>query len=225
MSYRAKQYKIVLLGDGGVGKSCLATRLIYNHFLETVSAAALSNPRKSLVTSARETDPRDCNDQTCILEVLDTAGQEEYTALREQWIRDGDVYLLVYSISSRSTFEGTRKFLRQMHQVKNFQPDATLPIILVANKCDITTHRAVSRQEGEALARELGVGFTETSAKEGTNVEEAFFDAVRRLRKQQNHELGLERKAERKNSRSSSKHGGKWKGRLTRLFGSSGKHG
>ncbi|KAM0811244.1 hypothetical protein AB5N19_11600 [Seiridium cardinale] len=214
MSYRAKQYKIVLLGDGGVGKSCLASRLIYNYFLETYDPTLEESYRRQCVI----------DDQTCILEVLDTAGQEEYTALREQWIRDGDVYLLVYSISSRSTFEGTRKFLRQMHQVKNFQPDATLPIILVANKCDITTHRAVSKQEGEALARELGVGFTETSAKEGTNVEEAFFDAVRRLRKQQNHELGLERKAERKNSKSSSKHGGKWKGRLTRLFGSSGKH-
>lgn len=165
------------------------------------------------------------DEQTCVLEVLDTAGQEEYTALREQWIRDGDVYLLVYSISSRSTFEGIRKFYRQMQHVKKFAPQAILPIILVANKCDLPTQRAVSKQEGEALARELKVGYVETSAKEGTNVEKAFFDAVRRQRRQRDEELQVDGLGDHNNSKSGhSKHGGKWKGRITRLFGSSGKH-
>ncbi|KAF7537530.1 hypothetical protein G7054_g3705 [Neopestalotiopsis clavispora] len=165
------------------------------------------------------------DDRTCILEVLDTAGQEEYTALREQWIRDGDAYLLVYSIASRASFEGIRKFYRQMLQVKRFPPDIALPVILVANKCDLPSNRAVSAQEGADLAKELRMGFVETSAKDGTNVERAFFDAVRRFWKHQEEESkGFDADGGRKSSRSThSSQGTKWKGRLTRLFGS--KHG
>lgn len=159
-----------------------------------------------------------------MLEVLDTAGQEEYTALREQWIRDGDVYLLVYSIASRSTFDGVRNFHRQMQQVRRFPPGSVLPVILVANKCDMPTQRIVSKQEGEALAKELGLGYVETSAKEGTNVERAFFAAVQRLKKQQNDDLRVDGMVMRNSSKSSrSSNGSKWKGRITRFFGSSEK--
>jgi GTPase KRas protein len=134
-----------------------------------------------------------------MLEVLDTAGQEEYTALRDQWIRDGEGFVLVYSISSRSSFSRITRFHNQIQRVKESSaaspsypgsplsaaaPPAPIPIMLVGNKSDRVTEREVSTQEGHALARELGCEFVEASAKNCINVEKAFYDVVRQLRRQ-----------------------------------------
>ncbi len=134
-----------------------------------------------------------------MLEVLDTAGQEEYTALRDQWIRDGEGFVLVYSISSRSSFTRIQKFHHQIQRVKESSassptypgsplsaavPAGHVPIMLVGNKSDRVTEREVSTQEGHALARELGCEFVEASAKNCINVEKAFYDVVRLLRRQ-----------------------------------------
>lgn len=138
-----------------------------------------------------------------MLEVLDTAGQEEYTALRDQWIRDGEGFVLVYSITSRSSFTRIQKFYNQIQRVKDSgnagsptgpsylnpqlaQPPPTgpVPVMLVGNKSDKVTERAVSSQEGQALARDLGCDFVEASAKNCINVEKAFYDVVRALRRQ-----------------------------------------
>ena len=135
--------------------------------------------------------------QSCMLEVLDTAGQEEYTALRDQWIRDGEGFVLVYSISSRSSFTRIQRFHNQIQRVKESSsspsypgspissfPSDHVPIMLVGNKSDRVTEREVSTQEGYALARELGCEFVEASAKNCINVEKAFYDVVRLLRRQ-----------------------------------------
>ncbi|OIW28552.1 ras-domain-containing protein [Coniochaeta ligniaria NRRL 30616] len=134
-----------------------------------------------------------------MLEVLDTAGQEEYTALRDQWIRDGEGFVLVYSISSRSSFSRIKRFHHQIQRVKEscasspsypgspisaMNSQAPVPIMLVGNKSDRVTEREVSTQEGHALARELGCEFVEASAKNCINVEKAFYDVVRILRRQ-----------------------------------------
>ena len=138
-----------------------------------------------------------------MLEVLDTAGQEEYTALRDQWIRDGEGFILVYSISSRSSFTRIQKFHHQIQRVKESAaagsptyPGSPLsqtmgssgfgpaPIMLVGNKCDRVTEREVSTQEGSALAKQLNCDFVEASAKQCINVEKAFYDVVRQLRRQ-----------------------------------------
>lgn len=133
-----------------------------------------------------------------MLEVLDTAGQEEYTALRDQWIRDGEGFVLVYSISSRSSFTRIQRFHNQIQRVKESSssspsypgsplsatsPSAPVPIMLVGNKSDRVTEREVSTQEGHALARELNCEFVEASAKNCINVEKAFYDVVRQLRR------------------------------------------
>lgn len=136
-----------------------------------------------------------------MLEVLDTAGQEEYTALRDQWIRDGEGFVLVYSISSRSSFTRIQKFHHQIQRVKESSASSPsfpgspisqsmvvnsgmVPVMLVGNKSDRVTEREVSTQEGHALARELGCEFVEASAKNCVNVEKAFYDVVRLLRRQ-----------------------------------------
>lgn len=153
------------------------------------------------------------DNQSCMLEVLDTAGQEEYTALRDQWIRDGEGFVLVYSITSRSSFKRIQKFYNQIQRVKdssnagsptsiaylsmaatqsNYSGPA--PVMLVGNKSDRITEREVSTQEGNALAKELGCDFVEGSAKTNTNVDRAFYDVVRRLRKQRRDLNQMERR-------------------------------
>ncbi|KAG4423068.1 ras-domain-containing protein [Cadophora sp. DSE1049] len=182
-------YKLVVLGDGGVGKTALTIQLTLQHFVETYDPTIEDSYRKQVVIDG----------QSCMLEVLDTAGQEEYTALRDQWIRDGEGFVLVYSISSRSSFTRIQRFHNQIQRVKessasspsypgspisSVAPSAPVPIMLVGNKSDRVTEREVSTQEGHALARELGCEFVEASAKNCINVEKAFYDVVRQLRRQ-----------------------------------------
>ncbi|EEP76035.1 protein ras-2 [Uncinocarpus reesii 1704] len=195
MTGKMKLYKLVVLGEGGVGKTALTIQLCLNHFVETYDPTIEDSYRKQVVI----------DQQLCMLEVLDTAGQEEYTSLRDQWIRDGEGFVLVYSITSRSSFSSIQKFYNQIQLVKesassgsptgagylsaqingaNSGPPAPVPVMLVGNKCDKAVERAVSSQEGFALARELGCEFVEASAKNCINVEKAFFDVVRSLRQQ-----------------------------------------
>lgn len=117
----------------------------------------------------------------CMLEVLDTAGQEEYTSLRDQWIRDGDGFLLVYSITSKTTFERLRKIVDQIERVKDVDVHQ-IPIILVGNKSDMTLHREVQAYEAEALAKSLNCAFIEASAKTGLNVASSFYRLASRIR-------------------------------------------
>lgn len=133
------------------------------------------------------------------MDVLDTAGQEEYAAMREQYMRTGEGFLLVYSVTSRQSFEEIMTFQQQILRVKDRD---YFPIILVGNKCDLDSEREVSKQgdshysalsltsanglprvEGEATAKQFGCPFIETSAKLRTNVENAFYDSVREIRR------------------------------------------
>jgi GTPase KRas protein len=122
-----------------------------------------------------------------MLEVLDTAGREEYTALRDQWIRDGEGFVLVYSISSRSSFVRIKGFHNLIQRVTSSLGAALgpAPVMLVGNKYDRVTEREVSTQEGSALAKELGCKFIEASAKIPVSVENAFYEVVRQLRQRQ----------------------------------------
>ena len=118
--------------------------------------------------------------EVALLDVLDTAGQEEYAAMREQYMRTGEGFLLVYSITDRQSFEEILTFEQQILSVKDKD---YFPIIVVGNKCDLEGERAVSRQEGEARAHSLGCKFIETSAKCRINVDNAFYDMVREVRR------------------------------------------
>jgi len=130
------------------------------------------------------------DDEVALLDVLDTAGQEEYSAMREQYMRTGEGFLLVYSITSRSSFEEISAFHQQILRVKDVEG---YPIIVVGNKFDLENERQVSQKglsflsvlmvEGAELAKQLGCQFIETSAKNRINVEQAFYDLVRAIRR------------------------------------------
>jgi GTPase KRas protein len=100
--------------------------------------------------------------------------------MREQYMRTGEGFLLVYSITSRQSFEEITTFQQQILRVKDKD---YFPMVVVGNKCDLEGERDVSRQEGEALARSFGCKFIETSAKSRINVDRAFYDIVREIRR------------------------------------------
>jgi len=165
-----REYKLVVVGGGGVGKSCLTIQLIQSHFVDEYDPTIEDSYRKQC----------DIDDEVALLDVLDTAGQEEYSAMREQYMRTGEGFLLVYDITSRQSFEEITTFQQQILRVKDKD---YFPMVVVGNKCDLEGEREVSRQEGEALARSFNCKFIETSAKSRLNVEKAFYDIVREIRK------------------------------------------
>jgi len=190
-------YKICCLGDGGVGKTALTIRLCSNHFVEEYDPTIEDSYRKQVVI----------DDQTCLLEILDTAGQEEFTALRDQWIRECEGFIIAYSITSSHSFQQVKVFKQQVVRVKD---DDNLPMMLVGNKCDLEDEREVTTEEGAALAEKLGCQFKEASAKSRKNVEESFYDLVRAIRKPKEGEVsqtkpGVEKKGKSGKSGSSGK--------------------
>ncbi|KAG9100646.1 Ras GTPase ras2 [Ceratobasidium sp. UAMH 11750] len=115
----------------------------------------------------------------CHIEIVDTAGQEEYSTLREQWVREGQGFILVYSITDRRSFERLENFRQALLRAKSRSPPL---FVLVGNKCDQTYERQVMKHEGEGLAREWGCDFFETSARTGHNIDKLFQNVVRSLR-------------------------------------------
>lgn len=165
-----REYKLVVVGGGGVGKSCLTIQLIQSHFVDEYDPTIEDSYRKQCVI----------DDEVALLDVLDTAGQEEYAAMREQYMRTGEGFLLVYSITDRQSFEEIMTFQQQILRVKDKD---YFPMIVVGNKCDLDGERQVSTQEGQNLARQFGCKFIETSAKSRINVDNAFYDIVREIRR------------------------------------------
>jgi GTPase KRas protein len=161
-------WRVAVLGDGGVGKTALAVQFTLNCFVETYDPTIEDAYRKQLVV----------DNKMAFVEVIDTAGQEEYATLRDQWVREGQAFILVYSIASRTTFERLEMFRQSMRRVKR----GDTIFMLVGNKCDKTYEREVSKEEGAALARQFGCEFLETSAKTAQNVERLFTNLVRALR-------------------------------------------
>ncbi|KAF3125062.1 Ras GTPase [Orbilia oligospora] len=147
-----REYKLVVVGGGGVGKSCLTIQLIQSHFVDEYDPTIEDSYRKQCVI----------DDEVALLDVLDTAGQEEYSAMREQYMRTGEGFLLVYSITSRTSFEEIIQFQQQILRVKDKD---YFPLVVVGNKCDLETERQ------------------ETSAKARINVDESFYELVREIRR------------------------------------------
>jgi len=193
-------WRVAVLGDGGVGKTALAVQFTLNCFVETYDPTIEDAYRRQLVVDKR----------MCFIEVIDTAGQEEYATLRDQWVREGQGFILVYSIASRATFDRLDVFRQAMLKVKRQKP----VFMLVGNKCDKQYEREVSREEGATLARNFGCDFLETSAKTPTNVERLFVELVRLLRQTKQQEQGLQGRPQASNDRPQKPSGGKGSGKI-----------
>lgn len=106
--------------------------------------------------------------------MLDTAGQEEFSAMREQYMRKGDGFLLVYSVTDKQSYQNIVNFHTQILRVKDRD---IYPMLLVANKVDLVHLRKVTEEQGRELAHRLGIPYIETSAKDPPlNVDAAFHE-------------------------------------------------
>ncbi|KAH9953015.1 ras protein [Lactifluus volemus] len=166
--------------ETGVGKSALTIQFMHNHFVEDYDPTIEDLFRKQCVVDGED----------ALVDVLDTAGQEEFSAMREQYMREGEGFILVYSITERESFDSIGGFHEQLLRVKEMN---SVPIILVGNKCDLEYERRVGEQEGHHIAQQLGCRFVETSAKLGTNVSETFMGLVDQIRNHNREQLQMRR--------------------------------
>ncbi|KAI6229128.1 (pine wood nematode) hypothetical protein [Aphelenchoides fujianensis] len=163
------EYKLVVVGDGGVGKSALTIQLIQNQFVQEYDPTIEDSYRKQVLI----------DDETCLLDILDTAGQEEYSAMRDQYMRTGEGFLLVFALNELKSFENIQHYREQIRRVKDSEE---VPMVLVGNKCDLS-QRAMDQRQIDELARSFGIPYEETSAKTRVGVDNAFHALVREIRK------------------------------------------
>jgi len=116
--------------------------------------------------------------QQCMLEILDTAGTEQFTAMRDLYMKNGQGFVLVYSITAQSTFNDLQDLREQILRVKDTDD---VPMILVGNKCDLEDERVVGKDQGANLARSFNnCAFLESSAKAKINVNEVRYQSLGR---------------------------------------------
>lgn len=161
---------IYILGSGGVGKSALTIRFMMGRFSGNYCPTIEDTYRKKILVDNREE----------LINVVDTAGQEEYKSLQERWVKNGNGFLIVYSITNMQSFEEIEELVDEISRIKE---NLEIPIIIVGNKVDLLEERQVSYQKGKSLAEKYEVPFYETSAKEEINNIEIFFQIVREIRK------------------------------------------
>jgi len=163
-------YSIAVMGPGSVGKSAMTLQYVQGVFVTDYDPTIEDAYRKNTAVDG----------QPCLLDILDTAGQEDYTALRSTWMRERDGFILVFSVTERSTFDDLQSFYDQlcvMHE------DHMPPLLIAGNKCDLEHQRQVSAEEGKKLAASYkAVSYIETSAKTGQNIEKTFASLVRSVR-------------------------------------------
>ncbi|PWA33264.1 hypothetical protein CCH79_00013574 [Gambusia affinis] len=175
------EYKLVVVGAGGVGKSALTIQLIQNHFVDEYDPTIEPNCLDDDVFVTQDSYRKQVviDGETCLLDILDTAGQEEYSAMRDQYMRTGEGFLCVFAINNTKSFEDVHLYREQINRVKDSD---SVPMVLVGNKSDLST-RTVEAKQAQELARSYGVPFVETSAKTRQGVEEAFYSLVREIRR------------------------------------------
>ncbi|KAG0086246.1 hypothetical protein BGZ93_005649 [Podila epicladia] len=173
MGKKAKQelplHKVIMVGSGGVGKSALTLQFMYGDFVEEYDPTKADSYRKKITL----------DDHECQIDILDTAGQEEYAAIRDNYYRSGEGFLCVFSLCEHESFMHTLEFRDQISRVLD---DDKIPFILVGNKADLAQLRKVSVEEAKARAAEWQCPYMETSAKTRHNVEQVYSALLRMIR-------------------------------------------
>lgn len=164
---------VVVIGGGGVGKSSLTIQYVQNFFVSYYDPTIEDSYRKQV----------EVDDKVCLMQILDTAGQEEFNVMRDGWMRNGDCFLLVFSATSRNSFEEMQACHKHLLRVKDAEA-ADVPVVMVMNKMDTPKcEQEVSVDEAEETARAFGCPLIQTSAKTALNVTDCFHEAVRQYRK------------------------------------------
>lgn len=159
----------MIVGNGGVGKSAIAIQFMQNLFIE--SDPTIEDSYRKLF---------EVNGKTYALEMLDTAGEEEFSCLRDQYIAAAQGYLIVYSITCEASFKEAEALAQRIKTVKDTD---RLAMVFVGNKCDLEDCRKVNTIEGEELAKRHNGTFLETSAKCRINIRDVFVALVNEYEK------------------------------------------
>jgi len=169
-SNRVHHFKLVLLGDTAVGKSCLVVRFVRDEFFEfqepTIGAAFL-------------TQTVQLDESTVKFEIWDTAGQERYRSLAPMYYRGAAAAIVVYDITNPDSFAGAKSWVKELQR----RGDPNVVIALAGNKADLDSRRKVEFEEANAYAEENGILHLETSAKNANNVKSLFVEIAKKLPK------------------------------------------
>ena len=155
-------FKILLLGDSEVGKSCFLMRYSDNVFVENyITTIGLDYKLKTIKLDSGK---------VIKVQLWDTAGQDKYRTIAKNYYKGSHGILLLYDITKISSFENIREWIQDIRQ--EVSPKSI--IFLIGNKIDLTDQRKISKEQGEELAEEFKIPFFEASAKSGENVDEVF---------------------------------------------------
>jgi len=180
-----REYKIVVLGSGGVGKSALTVQFVQGIFVEKYDPTIEDSYRKQV----------EVDNSMYTLEIMDTAGTEQFKAMKDLYMKNGNGFVLVYSITSQSSLLDLSEMREQILKVKD---QDNVPMVLVGNKCDLEDERVVGKDQGFSMARRFGnCGFMETSAKNRISVQDVFFNLVRQIN---SHGIDVKKKSEKKST-------------------------
>jgi len=163
-------FKLLVVGESGVGKTCLLLRFVDDKFSDVHMATVGVDFKIKTIT---------IGDRPVKLQIWDTAGQERFRTLTESYYRNSHGVILVYDVTNHESYEKIRSWAEQIEQYG----DRNLCKLLVGNKTDKEHERTVTTQEGSSLAKSLGIEFLETSAKDTSNVEEAFTNLATQILK------------------------------------------
>jgi len=169
-------FKLLLIGDSGVGKTCVLFRFSEDAFNSTfISTIGIDFKIRTI----------DLDGKKIKLQIWDTAGQERFRTITTAYYRGAMGIMLVYDITNEKSFDNIRNWIRNIEE----HAAADVEKMVLGNKCDMNEKRQVSCDRGEGLAREYNVKFMETSAKTSINVEEAFISLARDIKKKMDKKL------------------------------------
>ena len=172
---------IALVGGGAVGKSALAIQYTRHQFCEDYDPTIEDQYRKQTVI-----------DEECvILDIIDTAGQEEYAATSDLYIRTAQGFLIVFSLTSVKSFDEVEHIYERVLTTKD---ETKVPMILVGNKCDLVDDIRVEQGEIDHFCKRVGAKYIRTSAKNRINVDESFEELVREIRRDHTEKQSKEKK-------------------------------
>ena len=161
-------YKILLLGDSSVGKTCFLMRYSDNTFQEIhMSTIGLDYKLKNVQLD---------DGKIVKIQIWDTAGQDRFRSITKNYYKGAHGIILIYDVTSRKTYENIRNWVTQIKE----EVSEKVTIILVGNKIDDEKNRKVTTEEGQNMAKECGLDFFETSAKSGVNIDSTFNELVKK---------------------------------------------
>ena len=163
-------YKVLLLGDSSVGKTCFLLRYCDKTFQDAhLSTIGLDYRLKSMTLK---------NKKNIKLQIWDTAGKDRFRAITKNYYKGANGIILIYDVTNLQTFENVKNWITQIREEAN----KNVVIFLAGNKADLPEEsRAVQKEDGQKMAEEYNIPFQETSAKEGINVNETFQELVEKI--------------------------------------------